>query len=157
MINLIGETTGNTLAYGLSALKEAMSYGFGWEALSPEVIRKIVGFVDSSNLNVVRSTLEILIILCNNPEYGFKTIEEAVSAAASTQQQQQQQPQPSKPFSNLVNLLVMNMLSIYHIYLSYLFTFPILEWAYMLYELILLYVILCISSVSSYFLLSSSS
>lgn len=45
---------GNTLAYALSALQEAMSYGFGWDNLSNEFVMKVVSFVDNSNLNVSR-------------------------------------------------------------------------------------------------------
>lgn len=37
---VIGEATGNTLAYALSSLQEAMSYGFGWDTLPPSFIQK---------------------------------------------------------------------------------------------------------------------
>jgi hypothetical protein len=96
--NLISEATGNTLAYALSALQEAMSYGYGFDSLPLTFIQKIITCIDSSNLNVCRSALEILILLSNSPKYGFKTLEGAFTSYAKTQEKQ--------PFANLINLLV---------------------------------------------------
>ena len=92
LTNLIGETTGNTLAYALGALQEAMSYG--WDSLSSTFISKVVTFVDSSNINVCKSALELLIHLSNNPKHGYSTLETAFKSASQ------------KPFANLVHLLV---------------------------------------------------
>lgn len=109
---VIGEATGNTLAYALSSLQEAMSYGFGWDTLPPGFIQKgtnrmecslainsfitVISHIESSNLNVCRSALQILIHISNSPKHGFAALKDNFASFQN-------------PFSNLVNLLVWNL------------------------------------------------
>lgn len=98
LTQLINTVSGNALAYALSAIQEAMSYGHGWEDLPQKFIDDVVSFEDSSNLNVCRSALEILLHLCINPTYGFKCLEDTFI--------RQNQQRNKAPYYNLIQLLV---------------------------------------------------
>lgn len=97
LISIISEATGNTLAYALGALQEALyNHGYSLESLPQNFIQKISTLIDGANLNVCRSALEILALISGSGKQ-FKTVEAAFNATKNTDK---------LPFSNLVNLLV---------------------------------------------------
>lgn len=93
---LVDELAGNTLAYALSALQTAISYDFSWVFPTP-FVEKILSLTDSSNPNVVKSSLRILCRMCESPKYGFA----AVSAACKTTAKQANR----QPYASLIVLL----------------------------------------------------
>jgi len=94
LATVIFDATGNTLAYALSALQEAMGYGFGWDSLASDFVNKVMTLIDQSNINVCKSALEIMNLLIENPTIGFKTLEAGFIALNSW-----------SPYQNLVALL----------------------------------------------------
>eukprot|EP00026_Physarum_polycephalum_P003210 Phypoly_transcript_03220.p1 GENE.Phypoly_transcript_03220~~Phypoly_transcript_03220.p1 ORF type:complete len:700 (+),score=127.66 Phypoly_transcript_03220:236-2335(+) len=92
----VDELSGNTLAYALSALQTAMSYDFSWE-FPNAFVEKILSLTDSTNPNVVKSSLRILCRMCESTKYGFA----AVSTACKTTAKQANK----QPYASLIALL----------------------------------------------------
>lgn len=74
LITFISESSGNTLSLGLTVLQEILSHGFAIPDLSDDFIQKLVSYIDLP-INICRSALGILVVICRSPVYGFKTLD----------------------------------------------------------------------------------
>jgi len=105
---LDGNAIGNTLAYGLTALYEALKYtqvNQGAELLPREFIAKrlIAAHLNSTNINVKRGILQVLSQLAASSTWGWTTIDAAIRQ--STAAPSENNLVPAQPYAAVVEAL----------------------------------------------------
>lgn len=96
ILHAVMESQGSQLAYALKALHGAMKYNTGYEVITePFLTTYLFPHINSPNINVCKSALEVASLVAQSPQLGFIITDRCI----------RQSSLDNRPYSNVVQAL----------------------------------------------------